>query len=197
VTQERRLDFDAELEAVKASPDELVVEGYLATYDLDQQNERWQPGSWGDAIKAFLNNPSRPVLYEHNREYGQFGTVERLEEREQGLWGRLRLPKPAGPGVLRQAWEAVKAGLTRGVSVRAPMQMLKQSDGTALLRPRAIEEFSITPFPVNQTSVIAVASKAFTPEDEPTEDELEQLRLDLESAYQAARERVESIGAAE
>lgn len=167
---ERDLHFDSAFEAVKAEGDDLIVEGYLATYDLDKQNERWVPGSWGTAIKDFLANPSRPVLYEHKREYGQFGEVVHAEERDGGLWGRLRLPKPSGPGVLSQAWDAVKAGLTKGVSVHAPMLMLKQSDGTALLRPRSITEVSITPFPINESSVVAVASKAFADDPEAPSD---------------------------
>jgi HK97 family phage prohead protease len=190
---ERTLDFDTELEAVKATDDEIVVEGYLATYDLDHQNERWVPGSWGDAIKGFMANPSRPVLYEHKREYGQFGTVEQLEEREGGLWGRLRLPRPAG-GVLLQAWEAVKAGLTKGVSIRAPMVMSRQSDGTALCVPRRITEASITPFPINESSVVAVAQKAFEADAEKAEAEaVEDLRTYFDEKIAEVKGLLEGI----
>lgn len=185
----RDLFIDSEHEAVKASEDELVVEGYLATYDLDNQRERWVPGSWGDAIKAFMANPSRPVLYEHRRELGQLGTVEHLEERSGGLWGRLRLPRPEG-GVLGQAWQAVKAGITRGVSVHAPMLMSRQSDGTALLVPRKIKEFSITPFPINETSVVGVATKAFGELTEEEQTALDQLRLDLQGQLDAMESKI-------
>jgi HK97 family phage prohead protease len=171
---ERSLDFDTEITAVKAEGEDLIVEGYFATYDLDNQNERWLAGSWTDAIKAFMDNPSRPVLYEHKREYGQFGEVLALEERDEGLWGRIRLPQPS-KGVLRQAWEAVKAGLTKGVSVRAPMLANRQSDGTVIAVPRRITEFSITPFPVAEGAVVAVAQKAFE-EDDGTDELAETLQ---------------------
>lgn len=184
-SHEKRLDFDTEIEAVKSEGDDLIVEGMLATYDLDKQHERWVPGSFDDAIKSFMANPSRPVLYEHKREYGQFGTVEALEQREHGLWGRLRLPRPTGTGVLSQAWQAVKAGVTRGVSVRAPMMMLRQSDGTALLRPKAIKEFSITPFPVNESSVVAVAQKAFG--EDAAEEDLDELITHLDGQLDTLR----------
>ena len=192
---ERTLDFDTEITAVKATADELLVEGYLATYDLDHQNERWVPGSWGDAIKGFMANPSRPVLYEHKREYGQFGEVAQLEEREGGLWGRLRLPRPAG-GVLLQAWEAVKAGLTKGVSVRAPMVMSRQSDGSALCVPRRITEFSVTPFPINESSVVTVAQKAFEADAEKAEEEsLEAMREYLNGKIAGIKNELDELAA--
>lgn len=177
---ERDLFLDSEHVATKASENELVVEGYFATYDLDHQKERWVPNSFGPAIKAFMKNPSRPVLYEHKRELGQFGTVDHLEERPGGLWGRMRLPRPSS-GVLRQAWEAVAAGITRGVSVHAPMMMSRQSDGTAVLIPKRIKEFSITPFPINETSVVAVATKAFADDTDDDEEAIKAIRAEFDA----------------
>lgn len=192
----RELFIDSEHEAVKASEDELVVEGFFATYDLDHQNERWVPGSFRDAIKSFMANPSRPVLYEHKRELGQFGTVEHLEERPGGLWGRMRLPKPE-VGVLRQAWEAVRRGITRGVSVHAPMMMSRQSDGTALLVPKRIKEFSVTPFPINESSVVAVATKAFADEELSDADQtaLDEFRAELQQRFDATKAALDAAAA--
>lgn len=175
---EIRIDADLVLgeKAVSApSEDEVVIEGYFATYDLDRQNERFLPGSFSEAAKSFMTGGSRAVLFQHKPELGQLGQVEALEERKGGLWGRARLPRPAESSPLYDHWLKIKSGMMKGISIRSRMLAKRLRDGSRVCIPTDIAEFSMTPTPVNMGGVIALASKAlsdedFTPDPEPDED---------------------------
>lgn len=177
------------LKAVESADNgDLIVEGYFATYDLDRQGERFLPQSFSQAAKAFLASGSRPFLYQHKAELGQLGSVEMLEERAKGLWGRARIPRPAEGSPLMDVYQKIRDGYMKGVSIRTLMKVRRLASGIRECFPTDIVEFSATPAPVNAGGVMALASKAFGDDEdaEPAPDDAQAARDYLDEKFASA-----------
>jgi len=156
------MDFDiiiAEKAVSTEGNGDLIIEGYAATWEKDREGWRFDPQSFVEAAKAYVENGG-PLLIQHDPKLGQFGAVESAEVRDQGVWIRARIPEPAISSPLRDWYDKVKRGMSRGLSVRGPSLIRKLSDGTYAARMQDWIETSITPTPVNTGGVLAVASKA-------------------------------------
>jgi uncharacterized protein len=142
-------------ELVLKSLDEATgeFEGLAAVYgNVDNQGDRIEPG-------AFAGDDGReiPLLWNHK---GDPIGVGKLEDSPEGvkLKGRLLLNTTAG----REAYERLKAGAARGLSVG--FRLLKDAAEGAVRRilAGAIAEVSLTPFPANPAALVT-AVKADNP----------------------------------
>ena len=93
--------------------DERVIEGIASTPSPDRMGDVVEPMGAKFALPL-------PLLWQHNHE-APVGTVEFAEPNRKGIPFRARLAQVDEPGELKnlvdKAWQAVKAGLVRGVSI--------------------------------------------------------------------------------
>ena len=92
---------------------ERVIEGIASTPSPDRMGDVVEPMGAKFALPL-------PLLWQHNHDE-PVGTVEFAEPNAKGIPFRARLAKVDEPGALKdlvdKAWQAVKAGLVRGVSI--------------------------------------------------------------------------------
>lgn len=93
--------------------DERVIEGIASTPSPDRMGDVVEPMGAKFALPL-------PLLWQHNHDE-PVGTVEFAEPNAKGIPFRARLARVEEPGALKdlvdKAWQAVKAGLVRGVSI--------------------------------------------------------------------------------
>lgn len=93
--------------------DERVIEGIASTPSPDRMGDVVEPMGAKFALPL-------PLLWQHNHDE-PVGTVEFAEPNAKGIPFRARLAKVEDEGELKKlvdkAWQAVKAGLVRGVSI--------------------------------------------------------------------------------
>lgn len=93
--------------------DERVIEGIASTPSPDRMGDVVEPMGAKFALPL-------PLLWQHNHDE-PVGTVEFAEPNARGIPFRARLARVEEPGALKdlvdKAWQAVKAGLVRGVSI--------------------------------------------------------------------------------
>lgn len=93
--------------------DERVIEGIASTPSPDRMGDVVEPMGAKFALPL-------PLLWQHNHDE-PVGTVEFAEPNARGIPFRARLAHVEDPGALKdlvdKAWQAVKAGLVRGVSI--------------------------------------------------------------------------------
>lgn len=93
--------------------DERVIEGIASTPSPDRMGDVVEPMGAKFALPL-------PLLWQHNHDE-PVGTVEFAEPNAKGIPFRARLARVDEPGALKdlvdKAWQAVKAGLVRGVSI--------------------------------------------------------------------------------
>lgn len=162
---EFQLDFvlEGKADSTVITEDEngdLYIEGYAADFEVDRQNEAFEPGAFAKGLKAFME--TNPVmLYHHKADHalGQFVDA-RLDEK--GLWVKGRVDKPAPGSWAEDVVAKIKRKTIRGFSVGG---IFKRRYNPVTQRPSIFEcdlaEISVTPFPVNPRTMFAVAGKAF------------------------------------
>lgn len=93
--------------------EERVIEGVASTPSTDRMDDIVEP--MGAKFKLPM-----PLLWQHRHDQ-PIGHVEFAEPSEDGIPFRARIAKIADAGILRdevdKAWQAIKAGLVRGVSI--------------------------------------------------------------------------------
>lgn len=93
--------------------DERVIEGIASTPSPDRMGDVVEPMGAKFALPL-------PLLWQHNHDE-PVGTVEFAKPNARGIPFRARLARVEDPGALKdlvdKAWQAVKAGLVRGVSI--------------------------------------------------------------------------------
>ncbi len=184
------LDLKLDSKAVSDDDDHFYIEGYASDFNLDRQDEAFEPGAFAKSIERFLGtNPA--LLYHHD--YGrQLGVVENLELRPDGLFMRARVdhaePGTENADVVRK----VRKGTIKGLSVGGLFKRRKGPDGKARIFDADLAEVSITPMPVNPRTLFAVAQKAF--ESDAATGGGEQLVLDwFEQQFDATEKAFERV----
>lgn len=175
--ERRSADFEGEfvLDAKAISEDDngdLVIEGLAADFNLDDQDEAFEPAAFERGIKAFLENGG-PMLYHHRLDeaLGQW-TEARLEA--NGLHVKGMIPKPAEGSPLMDVYNKVKRGMIRGLSVGGKFRRREGSDGRPRIFDAGIREISVTPMPVSRSTLFQVATKAFDDDDARNQKALEE-----------------------
>lgn len=101
------------IEIKSFNEEERIIEGTATTPATDRYNDVVEP------LGASFSLPM-PFLWQHNPDQ-PVGLVEFANPTRNGISFKARLPKIAEPGILKdridEAWQSVKAGLVRGVSI--------------------------------------------------------------------------------
>lgn len=133
--------------------DERVIEGIASTPSPDRMGDVVEPMGAKFALPL-------PLLWQHNHDE-PVGTVEFAEPNAKGIPFRARLAKVDEPGAIKdlvdKAWQAVKAGLVRGVSIgfasRSRPDQLK--DGGLRFKDWEWLELSLVTIPANAEATIS------------------------------------------
>lgn len=157
---EQTADFHVEIEGkatVLEDGGDLYIEGYASDYGVDRQDEAFEPGAFDQAITDFMKNPA--LIYHHDFAKS-LGVVEALERRDEGLWMRARVDKPAAGSWAEDVYNKIKRGSIKGLSVGGRFHRRLSPSGPRIHRADLVE-ISVTPTPVNPRTLFAVAGKAF------------------------------------
>lgn len=179
-----QLDFTLEGKAARVTEHDgaVYIEGYAAEFDLDRQDEAFEPGAFEAGMKAFMN--SNPVLLYHHKYDKALGQIESFEHRPDGLYVKARVDE-AEPGTeLADVVRKIKTGTIRGFSVGGRFKRRMGTDGRPRIHTADIAEISVTPFPINPRTLFAVAGKAFGDEDEMKLDQLAQRLADVADRFE-------------
>lgn len=151
------LDGKAELVEPDGDTGPLIIEGYASDFGLDRQDEAFEPNAFTDGLKAYLNNP---VLLYHHKPDLALGKILDSRLDTKGLWVRAEVDRPE-PGTQEMNYfNKIKSGVIRGFSVGGKFYRRMTAAGPRIFKCD-LREISITPMPVNQRMLFAVAGKAF------------------------------------
>jgi HK97 family phage prohead protease len=137
----------------------LIIEGYASDFGLDRENEAFEPGAFERGIKSFIET-NAPLCYHHKRDV-QLGEVTEARTDDHGLKIKARID-PTEPGTeMRNIWNRIKSGATKGLSVGGFFRRKLTPNGWRI-HDVDLTEISVTPVPVNpRTTFAVVAGKAF------------------------------------
>lgn len=168
---------------------DLIIEGIAADYSIDRQGEAFVPGCFEKAIGKFLERGG-PLMFHHKHDM-QLGQVLDLQSRQDGLFIKALIPKPADGSPLVDIYNKIKRGMMKGVSVFGTAVRQMTPDGPRIV-DTDLQEISITPMPVGPNALIGVAQKAF-PDDFETdlsESDAADLRSWFEERYGRVMEKL-------
>lgn len=157
------LDFTLDQKAASITEDEhgdLYIEGYAADFEVDRQDEAFEPGAFEEGLKSFMaTNPVMLYHHKYDQALGQFVDA-RLDQK--GLWVKGRVDKPTPGSWAEDVVAKIKRGTIRGFSVGGIFKRrLNQATGRPSIFKCDLAEISVTPFPVNPRTMFGVAGKAF------------------------------------
>lgn len=135
----------------------LVIEGYASDFGLDRQDEAFEPGAFDAGLKAYMENP---VLMYHHKMDTALGQVKEARLDQKGLWVRAEVDKPEPNTPVADYYRKIKNGTIKGFSVGGKFYRRMTAAGQRIFKCD-LREISITPMPVNQRMLFAVAGKAF------------------------------------
>jgi len=154
-----------------------IVEGYLATWDVDRSGDQFVKGAFAESI-AKLKSKGRPLRLKrgHAELIGGFAAAN-LREDDTGLYGvaEINLAGETGRYAYSLARQGVLSDFSVGVSV-ALSDMILKADSRQILKA-TLWECSLVDEPMNEQA-IATMVRGYTVE----QDE----RIDREQLYAAA-----------
>lgn len=165
------------VEAVEADDGSVLISGYAADFDLDRQDEAFEPGAFETGLKAYLT--SNPILLYHHKSDTALGQVTSAIIDSKGMFIEARVDSPEPNTVIADYVRKIKSGTLRAFSVGGKFYRHMTAKGPRIHRAD-IGEISITPYPVNPRTLFAVAGKAFESGDQNDEAAMESLSSALE-----------------
>lgn len=156
-----------------------IIEGLASDFQLDRQDEAFEPGVWEESEKAFMRNP---ILLYHHKPDTAMGRVLEVSHRPEGMWVKAMLDAPEPGTFVADIVRKVRSGTIRAFSVGGKFYRRKGADGKPRIWKSDWRELSITPLPVNPRTLFAVAGKAFDGTGESSvEERLLKLNSDLDA----------------
>jgi HK97 family phage prohead protease len=139
-----------------------IVEGYLATWDVDRMNDRFRRGAFADTI-ADHQKRKRQLRLKRNH----FGKLiggfdpERLVEDDKGLYGVAEIVLAVDEG--REAYALVKQGVLTDFSVGFSIEPedVETVEGIRVFRRAKLFETSLVDEPANESAMITAVRAYF------------------------------------
>jgi len=153
VYEEKRVSEDGETVMVG------VVEGYLATWDVDRANDRFTKGAFADSVNEHRQR-KRPLRLKRNH-WNLIGGFdpEQLTEDDKGLYGIAEINLLVAEG--REAYALAKQGVLSDFSVgfSAELEDMQMTEGVRVFKRARLWETSLVDEPMNtQAEVVAIRS---------------------------------------
>jgi HK97 family phage prohead protease len=187
------LDLGLDSKAVEVDGGDIFIEGWASDFEVDRQNEAFEPGAFEKSIQQFLSG--NPALLYHHDYSKALGIVEALELKPEGLWMRARVDEPAPGSWAEDVVRKIKKGTIKGLSVGGIFKRRMGADGRPRIFDADLAEISVTPLPVNPRTLMGVAQKAFEVEAPGHEqlvlDWFEQQFSATEAAFDGAARAIE------
>jgi HK97 family phage prohead protease len=153
-------DFLLDGKAVVTEEDgHLIIEGYAADFEVDREDEAFEPGAFDEGMKAFM--ASNPILIYHHKYDQALGEVLEWEGKAAGPWVKARVDKPEPSSPLADVYTKIKNGVIKGFSIGGRFHRRRGEDGQVRIHKCDVAELSVTPLPINPRTLFAVAGKAF------------------------------------
>lgn len=141
-----------------AGGDGLWIEGWASDFEVDRQDEAFEPNAFTKAIAEYLKNPV--LLYHHKADIA-VGQVKDLKLVDgKGMYVKAWLDKPAEGTKEANIYNKVLSKTIRAFSVGGIFRR-KMTPRGPRIHDVDLREISITPLPVNPRSLFEVAGKAF------------------------------------
>jgi HK97 family phage prohead protease len=176
--------------AVDAADDgTLHIEGYASTFDMDRQDEAFEPGAFQKSLDTYLN--TNPVILYHHKYDTAMGTITEAKLDGKGLWVKGEVPKPPENSPVAGYYQQVKDKVLRGFSVGGKFYRRMTEKGPRIFKCD-LREISITPMPVNAGGLFALAGKAYDNMDTMDSPELD--TTDLEARLNNIQAMLEGKG---
>lgn len=167
--------LDSKAETTSQDDGSVIIEGYASNFDIDRQDEAFEPGAFEDGVKAYM--ASNPVVLYHHKTDHAMGRVTDYRLDTKGLWVRAMLDAPEPHTPAADIVRKVKSGTIRAFSVGGKFYRRATAAGQRIFKTD-LREISITPLGVNRTTLFAVAGKAFDTMENVEPETQEQLTLD-------------------
>lgn len=164
-------DFEAALDvkAVSETEDGIWIEGKAADWDVDREDEAFEPGALDSSIESFMQNPvlafhhtAHTPLFEMTNGKAsnivQLGQVRELRKEADGMHMKAFIPKPQHP-FLQDIYDKIKRGMLRGLSVGGRFHKHRTPRGWRI-HNMDLMEISVTPQPVNPRTLFQVVPAA-------------------------------------
>ncbi|PZN06638.1 MAG: HK97 family phage prohead protease, partial [Bacillota bacterium] len=105
-----------------------------------------------------------PILWQHDARQ-PIGVTEEMREDDKGLWIRARLALATQKG--REAYELLKMGAIRGLSIGYDVIKQKTEGGVRRLKELRLWEISVVTFPANPAAAVAAVKSVVPFQDLP------------------------------
>lgn len=154
------LDAKAMDEQIVTTNDDgsLYIEGYASDFDVDRQDEAFEPGAFERGLDKYLT--TNPILLYHHQSGTALGQVVDAKIDQKGMFIKARVDEPEPGTLIADYYRKIKKGTLRAFSVGGKFMRRMTENG-----PRIFDvdlgEISVTPYPVNPRTLFAVAGKAF------------------------------------
>lgn len=179
-TEVAEFSYDFALDA-KAMDDQIVttnddgslyIEGYASDFDVDRQDEAFEPGAFERGLDKYLT--TNPILLYHHQSGTALGQVEEAKIDSKGMFIKARVDAPEPGTLIADYYRKIKNGTIRAFSVGGKFMRRMTPNG-----PRIFDvdlgEISVTPYPVNPRTLFAVAGKAFDGIEVQSTDDLSEV----------------------
>lgn len=184
-------DFCLDGKAVVDTDDngDLYIEGYASNFDIDRQDEAFEPGAFDAGLKSYMEN--NPLMLYHHKPDFPMGQITEARMDTKGLFVKGRVDKPEPNTAAADIFSKVKKGTVRMFSVGGKFYRRMTSAGPKIFKCD-LREISITPLAVNQGTLFSIAGKAFEQEQETTVDletigaRLDAIGAQFEAAWEEA-----------
>jgi HK97 family phage prohead protease len=126
--------------------EERIIEGYAATWDVDDEGEAFDPKAFSNSLNRYMNRPV--LLFSHGQhediKLNAIGRVLEAKVTQMGLWVRAQIYK--GDRYAEAAWNLVKQG-AQNFSVGAAASLVRKMGNRITEWP--LVEISVAPFSAN------------------------------------------------
>lgn len=154
-----QLDFALDGNAtVELDGKALRIEGYAAGFDRDREGEAFLPGVFDKGLEKYFQR--NPILCYHHHTDQALGVVEEAKLDGKGLFVKARLDDPEPGTELADVWNKVKSGTIKGFSMGGFFRRKMTPHGPRI-HDADFAEISVTPVPMEPSSLFRLAGKAF------------------------------------
>lgn len=144
-------------ESIKADGNNLVIEGWASTEDIDRDHEKFDLESVDTT--DFAKNPIVLFMHDFNKPVGKVLEIERRKVGEQvKLWVKAAIDATSTLG--KEVARLIKNGVLRAFSVHVIGGRKVREQGTTILRGGKLLEISVVSIPSNPNALFQMSKSA-------------------------------------